>query len=106
MHAFWGIALFFFNFGFGQGASVPEEAGARETPMRPICSHPSHDRLIEQRGRDVCAASLDAAGRPRAEGRMPTACPLPGQVLHTDETGITDTCRLPQTTRGQSGKKP
>lgn len=58
----------------------------------PICTAPSHDRLVVQGGRDVCAAAFDARGNPRAAGFMPTACPRPGQTYRIDARGDADLC--------------
>jgi hypothetical protein len=58
----------------------------------PACMAPSHDRLLVQSGRDVCAAALDARGQPRAAGFMPTVCPRPGQTYRIDAHGDADLC--------------
>jgi hypothetical protein len=60
--------------------------------VAPVCTAPSHDRLIVQPGRDVCAASLDARGQPRAAGFLPTACPRADQGYRIDARGPTDLC--------------
>lgn len=58
----------------------------------PVCTAPSHDRLVVQPGRDVCAASLDARGQPRAAGFLPTACPSTDQRYRIDARGAADLC--------------
>jgi hypothetical protein len=58
----------------------------------PVCTAPSHDRLVVQGGRDVCAAPLDAQGKPRAAGFMPSSCPRQGQTYRIDARGDADLC--------------
>ena len=60
--------------------------------VAPVCTAPSHDRLIVQPGRDVCAAALNARGEPRAPGFLPTACPRAGQEYRVDARGPADLC--------------
>jgi len=60
--------------------------------VAPICTAPSHDRLVVQGGRDVCAAPLDARGQPRAAGFMPSSCPRQGQAYRIDARGDADLC--------------
>jgi hypothetical protein len=62
----------------------------------PVCAAPSHDRLVVQPGRDVCAASLNAKGEPRAAGFLPTGCPLPRQTYRVDARGEADLCTDPK----------
>lgn len=65
---------------------------AMTAAVAPVCAAPSHDRLVVQPGRDVCAASLDARGQPRAAGFLPTACPRPAQGYRVDARGDADLC--------------
>lgn len=62
----------------------------------PVCTVASHDRLVVQQGRDVCAASLNAKGEPRAPGFLPTGCPLPRQTYRVDARGEADLCLDPK----------
>lgn len=64
--------------------------------VTPVCTVPSHDRLVVQPGRDVCAASLNARGEPRAPGFLPTACPAARQTYRIDARGRADLCTDPQ----------
>lgn len=68
-------------------------------PTVPICAQPSHDRLIVRPGRDVCGASLNAKGEPRAAGLMPTACPRADDLYAIDARGTADVC----TSKGEKG---
>lgn len=58
----------------------------------PVCTQPSHDRLIIQPGRDVCAASLDSRGMPRAPGYLPTMCADPRAAYRVDAARHADAC--------------
>jgi len=60
--------------------------------VAPICSEPSHDRLIVQPGRDVCGAALDNRGQPRAPGFLPTMCADPRAVYRIDVARNADVC--------------
>lgn len=65
----------------------------------PVCSQPSHDRLIVQQGRDVCGAALDSRGAPRAPGYLPTACADPRAAYRIDGSRSADVCVRPQDQR-------
>lgn len=60
--------------------------------VTPVCTIASHDRLVVQAGRDVCAASLNARGEPRSPGFLPTACPAARQSYRIDARGRADLC--------------
>lgn len=62
----------------------------------PSCASASHDRLVVQPGRDVCAAPLNSRGEPRAPGFLPTSCPRAGQDYRVDARGQTDLCLEPR----------
>lgn len=65
---------------------------ARDQP--PQCATASHERLLLRDGRDVCAPTLSASGRPTAAGFMPTQCPAVGQSYRIDAAGKADRCRI------------
>ena len=58
----------------------------------PVCTTASHDRLIVQPGRDVCGASLNQRGEPRASGFLPTACADDRLRYRIDARGNVDLC--------------
>jgi hypothetical protein len=58
----------------------------------PVCASASHDRLVVQPGRDVCGASLNQRGEPRASGFLPTACADDRQRYRVDARGNADLC--------------
>lgn len=64
--------------------------------VTPVCTSASHDRLVVQAGRDVCAAPLNARGEPRAPGFLPTSCPRAGQDYRVDARGHADLCLEPR----------
>lgn len=68
-------------------------AVAAAVAVAPSCTQPSHDRLIVQPGRDVCAAALTPDGRPRAAGFLPTSCARPTDSYAVDAQGRRDLCR-------------
>lgn len=62
----------------------------------PVCSEPSHDRLIVQPGRDVCGAALDSRGLPRVPGFLPTMCADPRALYRVDGARNADVCVRPE----------
>ncbi|WP_295527276.1 hypothetical protein [Novosphingobium sp. Chol11] len=65
----------------------------------PVCTEPSHDRLIVQAGRDVCGAALNASGKPRSAGFLPTVCADPRAVYRVDAARKVDLCVPPEASR-------
>ena len=79
-----------------QALQAAELPAATQLPgTAPICAHPSHDRVVVRPGRDVCAASLNAAGRPMAMGFLPTRCEQRSDEYVIDAAGIEDRCFAP-----------
>lgn len=72
----------------GQAAAAPPRLAAAD----PVCSYASHERLLIRTGRDVCAASLNRAGKPTAAGFMPTACGSEAATYRIDSAGKADKC--------------
>lgn len=58
----------------------------------PVCEFPSHDQLVERKGRDVCGPAVNQEGRPRSIGLLPTRCEQKGADMKTDADGLTDYC--------------
>lgn len=57
-----------------------------------VCAYSSHERLLVRPGRDVCAATLNSAGRPTAMGFVPTRCSHPSHDYVIDVMGMEDRC--------------
>ncbi len=72
----------------GQALASPPRVAATD----PVCSYASHERLLIRVGRDVCAASLNRAGKPTAAGFMPTACGNEAANYRIDSAGKADKC--------------
>lgn len=83
----------------GDASTQPAE------PQRPVCVHASHDRLVTKKGRDVCAPALDASGKARAVGLMPTACARPDDKLIEDAIHQKDICQAKQAAASKTGDK-
>ena len=90
---------------FAMSGSSGAEPSEPEGPPRPICVHASHDRLVTKKGRDVCAPALDAAGKARAVGLMPTVCERPEDKLMEDAIGEKDVCEAKQAASTKTGDK-
>jgi hypothetical protein len=58
----------------------------------PLCREASHDRLVVQAGRDVCAGALSAKGEPRTPGFLPTSCADPDASYRVDARRRVDLC--------------
>lgn len=84
--------LFIFAFSLASPPPETQSAPLKAGLSLPVCEAPSHDRLIERNGRDVCGPALDKDGRPRSVGFMPTRCEVPEATLRTDVSGTTDYC--------------
>jgi hypothetical protein len=74
----------------------PVASGGSEPP---VCVEASHDRLLVQPSRDVCAPALTSTGAPRAPGFLPTRCRLPQSTLRLDVIGNRDLCITPSVQR-------
>ena len=72
----------------GQAVASPPRLAATD----PVCSYASHERLLVRIGRDVCAASLNRAGKPTAAGFMPTVCGSEAASYRIDSAGKADKC--------------
>ncbi|NHK27037.1 hypothetical protein FF098_003850 [Parvularcula flava] len=68
------------------------DATAAGGPVAPVCRTASHDRLVEQKGRDVCGPAIDNGGYARAVGLMPTECPESTPRLVIDAEKFADRC--------------
>ena len=73
-------------------ASPPGAPAGSESP---VCAEASHDRLLVQPARDVCAAALSSTGAPRVPGFLPTRCRLQQSTLRLDAIGARDLCLSP-----------
>ena len=67
-------------------------ASELDDATEPSCTAPSHDRLEVRAGRDACASAVDAGGRPRSVGYMPTECLAEDERLIVDADGHRDLC--------------
>lgn len=74
------------------GAPPGAVQGTAARGHAPVCRVASHDRLILQGGRDVCAPTLNRNGRPTAAGFMPTECPRSIDIYTIDAFGVADRC--------------
>jgi hypothetical protein len=68
------------------------------TPVtsEPICATASHERLIVRADRDVCAPTVNRAGRPMAMGFLPTRCRDEDHSYRIDAAGPRDRCIAPK----------